>query len=241
MSPEPTPPNPKRAELKPLERSVFSHVSHWLYAGWERLRRGWFRWAHLNQERPWFLFVLATVVALDGVMVLLPGDVLVALAVLSNPSAWRRIAVYCGLGGAIGAFCLYLLLHQFGKAPLRQLQDLTGGGESSSLSELNARAPDLDAGLVAVTQDHAPRWHKFKAFFARYGLFSLALGSLLPLFSWPVVILAGLTTDRWWEVLFWLVVGRQARYWLGCFGLREGWAMFQALREEAQAHKRPAP
>jgi membrane protein YqaA with SNARE-associated domain len=234
---QPQDPEPKRAELKAYERSFFGHLSHWLWAGWDRLRRGWFRWAHLNQQKPWFLFVLAAVVAVDGVLVLLPGDVLVALAVLSNPAGWRRIAFYAGMGGTIGAFCLYLILHQFGKAPLQQWQAFAGGGEISRLSELNARSPDLDAGLVAVTQDHAPRWHKFKAFFARYGLFSLALGSLLPLFSWPVVILAGLSTDRWWEVLFWLFVGRQARYWLGCFGLREGWAMFQALREEAQSHR----
>lgn len=237
MSPKPNSPKPRRAELKPLERSIFGHLSHWLVKGWERVRQAWFRWAQLNQSKAWFPFFIAAVVAVDSMIVVLPGDVLVALAVLSNPAAWRRIAFYAGMGATIGAFTLYLLLFHYGKAPLNKLAELGAPTGVQDLSELSANTPDVEAGIAAVAQTPAPKWERFRAFFARFGLFSLALGSVIPLFSWPPVILAGLSTDRWWEVLFWLILGRQARYWIGCFGFREGWAMFTALREEAQAQR----
>lgn len=227
----------KRPELKPMERSVFGRMSQLLFAAMDRLHRAWLSWAHLNQRKPWFPIMVGLVVAIDAVIVVLPGDVLVALAVLSNPAAWRKLAVYAGLGGAIGAFCLYMLLFQFGKAPLDRLAELGAPAGVEHLNDLNASQPDVEAGLAAVTQHKPPKWERARDFFNRFGLFSLALGSLIPLFSWPPVVLAGLSTNRWWEVLFWLLIGRQARYWLACFGLREGWAMFQALREEAQTHR----
>lgn len=229
----------QRPPLKPLERSVFGGISHVLYAVWERIQKAWFRWAELNQQKVWFPYFVACVVALDAMIVVLPGDVLVALAVLSNPAQWKRLAIFAGLGGALGAFLLYLSLAHFGKAPLDQLVQLGSPAGVENISQLNNNQPDLETGLAAVTQSQPPKWDKARAFFDRFGLFSLALGSVIPLFSWPPVVLAGLSTDRWWEVLFWLLLGRQARYWLGCFGMREGWAMFQALREEAQAHKKP--
>ncbi len=232
---------PVRPPLRPLERSIFGKLSHLLYAGWERLQKAWFKWAQLNQEKPWFPFFVASIVALDAIVVVLPGDVVVALAVLSNPAQWKRLAVYAGLGGALGAFILYASLAHYGKAPLDKLAQLGAPAGVEQLSDLSASQPDLEGGLAAMTQSAPPKWEKARAFFDRFGLFSLALGSVIPLFSWPPVVLAGLSTDRWWEVLFWLLIGRQARYWLGCFGVREGWAMFQALREEAQSHRQPEP
>lgn len=87
----------KKPELKAMERSVFGRISQLLFAAGDRLRQAWMGWAKLNQRKPWFPFLIGLVVAVDAVVVVLPGDVLVALAVLSNPAAWRRLAVYAGL------------------------------------------------------------------------------------------------------------------------------------------------
>lgn len=227
----------EKPQLKPLERSIFGRLSHWAVNGFERVQRAWVRWADLNQHAAWFPFALAAVVALDAVVVLLPGDVLVALAILSNAGAWKRTATWSGLGSALGAFALYLVVWRYGKAPLDHLAAMSGTVGVGGLSEALATGqPDLEAGLAAMGLQQ-PTWQSARAFFDKYGVVSLALGSVVPFISWPLVIIAGVSTERWWEVLFWLLLGRQARYWVLGFGLREGWAMFQALREEAQAHR----
>ena len=153
--------------------------------------------------------------AFDAFVVIIPGDVVVALAALSNPQAWRRLAVFAGLGSALGAFALYMVIHHFGK---RALDNMAASG--------------LDL----------PSWQSARGFFKQYGLFSLALGSLLPGGTWPPVVMAGLSTDRWATVLGWLFLGRLTRFFLLSLGMREGWAMFQAVKKEARAQKeKPAP
>jgi len=222
--------------IKPLEHSIFVRISNVILALWEKIQNTWFRWAKLNQHAAWFPFFVGSVVAVDSMIVILPGDVVVALAVLSNPGKWKRLAVYSGLGSLLGAFCLYLVLHNFGKSPLDQLSSL---GVTTSFEELNAMSatsPDLEAGL-AVVGSTPPKWDLARAFFDKYGLYSLALGSLVPFMSWPPVVMAGLSTDNWGAVFLLLLLGRLARYFLFCFGVREGWAMFQTLREQAKEKK----
>jgi membrane protein YqaA with SNARE-associated domain len=221
-----------------LERSIFGQLSHWLLTGFEKVQKAWFRWADLNQHAAWFPLAIAATVALDAVIVVLPGDVIVALAIISNAGAWKKTAAWSGLGSGLGAFALYLLVLQYGKAPLDQLAVFSGATGLSDLSgALSTGQPDLEAGISAMGLQDPPTWATAREFFNKHGLVSLAFGSVIPFFSWPLVIIAGVSSDRWWEVLFWLLLGRQARYWILGFGLREGWAMFQALREEAQVHR----
>jgi membrane protein YqaA with SNARE-associated domain len=160
----------------------------------------------------------------------------VALSVLSNPGKWRRLALYSGLGSLVGAFCLYLILLQFGKSPLDQLAGLGVPGTFEGINAMGTSAPDLESGLAAVGTV-PPKWELARAFFDKYGLYSLALGSLVPFMSWPPVVMAGLSSDRWFMVLLLLAVGRLLRYFILCFGVREGWAMFQTLREQAKEKK----
>lgn len=196
--------------LKPLEHSIFVRVAKFILALWERAQQVWVRWAALNQHAAWFPFMLAAVVGFDSMVVILPGDVVVALAVLSNPPKWKRLAVFSAIGSALGAFVLYLVLHYYGKAALDQLT-----------------AQGLEQ----------PHWQWARHFFKKWGLYSLAIGSLLPGMGWPPVVMAGLSTDNWPAVLALLFVGRLARYLLLSFGMREGWAMFQTLREQAKEKK----
>lgn len=231
---------PKPAPLKPLERSIFGRLAQFLVRLWGRLQRAWFRWAELNQHSPWFPFFIAAIVAIDAIVVVLPGDVVVALAVLSNPSAWKRLAVWAGLGSALGALLVFITLSHFGREALDHLAALGAPTATmEQLGDLNAEQADLEAGFAALS-DPQPVWQRARNFFQHYGLFSLAFTSVLPLLSWPTVLVAGLSSDRWLEAFLWLLVGRQARYWIGCFGVREGWAMFQTLREEAQSQRRSA-
>jgi membrane protein YqaA with SNARE-associated domain len=192
----------------------------------------------LNQHAPWFPYLVAGIVGLDAIVVILPGDVIMALATLSNPSAWRRMAILTGLASALGSFALYLFLLFYGKAPIEHALAWVGAPSTvQALSESSAIQPDLEGGLAAVGATEPPRWEKAKAFYDRFGLASLALGSLIPFFSWPPVVIAGLLSDKWVQVLLYLLVGRLLRYLLLCFGLREGWAMFTTLRQQARVHK----
>jgi membrane protein YqaA with SNARE-associated domain len=193
-------------ELSPRERSFLGKIAHGLLALWNQLQNIWVRFADSSQHAWWFPFVLATLVAFDALVVVLPGDVVVSLAVLSNPRRWFRIAVVSAVGSTLGSFALYLLVHHFGREGLDHLT-------SSGLS--------------------FPRWQNARGFFEHYGLFSLSLGSLLPGGTWPPVVMAGLSDDRWVLVLALLLLGRLTRFFVLSFGTREGWAIFQAVKQEA--------
>jgi membrane protein DedA with SNARE-associated domain len=205
-------PSSNKAPLKPLEVSVFGGISRFILAFWDRIQRTWFRWAELNQHSAWFPFFIAGIVSVDSIIVILPGDVIMALAILSNPGKWKKLAFLTGVGSAIGAFLLYLALRTYGKVPLDHM--------AAAMESVGAGGP--------------PKWDMARSFFKEYGLASLAIGSLIPLFSWPPVVLAGLSSDQWFLVLVYLLVGRQVRYWLLSFGVREGWAMFTTLRQQAK-------
>ena len=194
-------------ELSPRERSFFGKIAHWLLALWSQLKQAWIRCAEASQTAWGFPLVLAALVGFDAFVVVLPGDVVVALAVLSNPKGWRKTAAVSAVGSALGAFALYLVIHHFGK---RALDNMAASG--------------LDL----------PRWQGARGFFKQYGLFALALGSLMPGFTWPPVVMAGLSTDRWATVLGWLLLGRLTRFTLLSLGTREGWAAFQAVKQEAR-------
>jgi membrane protein YqaA with SNARE-associated domain len=197
-------------ELTPREQSMFGKIAHWLFALWNQLRLAWVRFAESSQNAWWFPLALGGLVAFDGFVVVLPGDVVVALAVLSNPKGWRKTAIVSAIGSALGAFALYMVIHHFGK---RALDNMAASG--------------LDL----------PRWQTARGFFKQYGLFSLALGSVLPGGTWPPVVMAGLSTDRWATVLGWLFLGRLTRFFLLSLGTREGWAVFQAVKKEAREQR----
>jgi membrane protein YqaA with SNARE-associated domain len=193
-------------ELSPRERSLLGKIAQGLVAVWNQLQLAWVRFADSSQHAWWFPFLLATLVAFDAFVVILPGDVVVSLAVLSNPRRWYRLALVSAVGSTLGSFALYLVIHHFGK---RGLDNLTASGLEF------------------------PRWQDARGFFRHYGLFSLVLGSLLPGGSWPPVVMAGLSDDRWAVVLSLLMLGRLARFFVLSFGTREGWAIFQAVKQEA--------
>ncbi len=173
----------------------------------------WARFSESSQHAWWYPLVLATLVGFDALVVVLPGDLVVALSVLSNPSRWKRIAVVSAVGSTLGSFLLYLLVRHFGTHILEHI---------------------AHSGL------DLPRWQSARGFFKRWGLFSLALGSILPGGSWPPVVMAGLATDRWTLVLVSLFAGRLTRFLALSFGIREGWAVFQAIKQEAQEARRPS-
>jgi membrane protein YqaA with SNARE-associated domain len=200
-------PNPNRPTQ---EHSRFGKLAYWLVEIWNQLRAAWIRFAESSQNAWWFPFVLGALVAFDAFVVVLPGDVMVALAVLSNPKGWRKTALVSAIGSALGAFALYLVIHHFGK---------------EALDHMNA------SGLAQ------PSWQRARGLFKQYGLFSLALGSVIPGGTWPPVVLAGLSTDHWLTVFGWLFLGRFARFFLLSWGTREGWAMFQAVKQEALDQK----
>jgi membrane protein YqaA with SNARE-associated domain len=194
---------------KSLEASAHATLSLWA-----RVKRVWFRWADLNQHAAWFPFLVGAIVAFDAMVVVLPGDVIVVLAVLSNPKAWRKTMAFASVGGALGAFVLFLLVRDTGGVFLDKLQSFN--------SELGAPT----------------HWSQARHFFRQYGVWSLAFGSVIPLLSWPPVILAGLAKSPALPVLFCLLIGRFARYLIVCYGIRYGWAFFQTVK--AQAHEERA-
>ncbi|HXC64967.1 MAG TPA: VTT domain-containing protein [bacterium] len=197
-------------ELSPRESSIFGNLARWLVLLWRRVARAWHRFAVINQRAPWFPLALGALVAFDALVVVIPGDAVVALVVLSNPQGWRKTAIISGVGSALGAFALYLLILHFGKAPLDQM---------------TASGMDL------------PRLEQARGFFNHYGLMSLAIGSVIPGFTWPPVVMAGLSTGHWPEVLGWLLLGRTVRFFVISFSARESWAMIHAVRREALERK----
>lgn len=204
---------PEKAPLKKIEAGILDRLAALILGLWSQAKRAWFRWAELNQHSSWFPFFVGAMVALDAIIVVLPADVIVILAVLSNPKAWKRTWLASGLGSVLGAFILFLLVRQ------------TGGSFLNDLSEMN-KALGAEDG-----------WQHARVFFKEYGLSSLAIGSVLPLFSWPPVILAGLAHSEVLPVLGYLLVGRMVRYLLICWGTREGWAVFQTVRDKAREEK----
>ena len=224
---------PDKPPLKPFERSIFTWISQGVLALWDRIHKAWFRWAEMNQHARWFPFLVATMVGLDSIIVLFPGDLLVGLAVLSNPRAWKKLALAGGLGSALGAFALYLLVHHYGKVSLDHLSVVA----PTSVEELSQPSPEqgtLEETIAPVNVKHRSKLEVAKTFYKKYGPFSLLLGSIIPFFGWLPVIAAGLLTDAWFQILLALLVGRLIKFWLVAFGVREGWAMFTTLKDEAQ-------
>jgi membrane protein DedA with SNARE-associated domain len=207
----PSKPSP---ELSPRESSVLGNLARWLVLLWRRIARAWHRFAVINQQAPWFPLALAALVAFDALVVVIPGDAVVALVVLSNPQGWRKTAIISGVGSALGAFALYLLILHFGKAPLDQM---------------------------AASGIELPHLESARGFFNHWGLASLAIGSVIPGFTWPPVVMAGLSTSRWPEVLAWLLLGRTVRFFIISISAREGWAMIHAVRREALDKKDKKP
>ncbi len=207
-----TPPQIKyKIEQKTLETSA-----HMTLSLWGRAKRTWFRWAEMNQHSSWFPYFIAFVVGLDAMVILLPGDIIVVLAVLSNPGAWRKTMFSAGIGGALGGFLCFMLVRE------------TGGQFLDELQSLNA------------TLGMAGNWEHARGFFRDHGLSSLLIGSVIPGFSYPPVILAGLAKAPAFPVLGYLVAGRLLRYLILCYGVRYGWAFFQTVRNEAREERAKA-
>jgi membrane protein YqaA with SNARE-associated domain len=228
----------EKTPLKAYERSLFTKLAHLVLALWNRIQTAWFRWADLNQHSAWFPFLVGALVALDSLIVILPGDLLIALSVLSNPRGWKKLALAGGIGSALGAFCLYLMIHQFGPVTLENLSNV---GAPTSVEELSQPSPpqsDLEESLAPINVTHRTRLQVAKTFYRKYGgPWSLALGSVIPFFGWLPVVAAGLLSDAWFQILMCLLLGRIVRFWIVAFGMREGWAMFTTLRDEAKQQK----
>lgn len=240
-------------DLSPREKSVLKRPVHWLVASWDQLHRAWLRLADTSQHAWWFPLALGAVVAFDSFIIILPGDLMVALAVLSNPAAWRRTALAAGLGSALGAFGLYLAICQFSPDFLKRLPGLGAKAPAevaaplaqgrAGLSETQAAIEDAlpfaeeeGDGKDAKAPPPAPALpSKPVRHFTHASLF---VGSLLPGGSWPPVVWAGLQQWPALPVLGWLLLGRLLRFLLVGFGVREGWAIFKAVRQEAQKQRR---
>ena len=177
---------------------------------WHRLQSVWFRWAEYNQHHPMFLVFVSLLVAIDAIVIVLPGDVVLILAVLSNPSKWKRIWLAGAVGGIIGGMALVWMVQSWGAEFFTSFAQSLGAGSN-----------------IEVMQ----RW------FNEYGLVTIAVGSCIPGASWTPVLLAGLAGSPLGEVFAWLVLGRTVRYFIFCFGTREGWAVFHTIREKAKAEK----
>jgi membrane protein YqaA with SNARE-associated domain len=156
--------------------------------------------------------------------------------VLSNPRAWKKLAIAGGLGSALGAFGLYVLVHHYGKTSLDQLSVVA----PTSVEELSQPSPEqgtLEETIAPVNVKHRSKLEVAKSFYKKYGPFSLILGSIIPFFAWLPVIAAGLLSDAWFQILLALLAGRLIKFWLVAFGVREGWAMFTTLKDEAKQQK----
>jgi membrane protein YqaA with SNARE-associated domain len=208
--------NPRQPGKHTLEEKTLEVSAHATLSLWGRIQRVWFRWADINQHAHWFPFLIGAIVAADAIIVLLPGDVLVVLAVMSNPKAWRKTMGFAALGGALGGFILFLLVRNTGGEFLNGLQA-------------------IQSGLGATAS-----WEHARNFFREYGVFSIAIGSVIPLFSWPPVILAGLAQSDILFVLLCLLIGRFARYLILCYGVRYGWAFFQTVKAQAREERAKA-
>lgn len=208
--------NPEHQTKPSIESKTLEASAHATLNAWGRIKRMWFRWADLNQHAAWFPFFIGAVVGADAIIVVLPGDVLVVLAVLSNPKAWRKTMGAAALGGAIGGFVLFMLVRE------------TGGSFLNDLQAMNAS--------MGVNQS----WEHARNFFREYGLASIAIGSAIPLFSWPPVILAGLAQSDALLVALYLLIGRFTRYLILCYGIRYGWAFFQELKSQAREERAQA-
>ncbi len=179
---------------------------------WKKLQDSWFKWADLNQHSRWFPVFLACLAAVDAYFMVLPGDTVLLLAVLSSPKRWKREALSFAIGSVLGAFLLFLTIRATGESWPAHWNPL-----------VHPAAPPGAA----------------REFFAKHGLFSLALGSLIPGLSWPTVILAGFSNGPVLLALLYLVVGRFLRYGLLCFGVKEGWTLFRAVKTKVLDSKPP--
>lgn len=199
-----------------IEKKTLETSAHMTLGLWVRVKHAWFRWAELNQHSHWFPFFIGAIVCADAIIVVLPGDIVVALAVLSNPKAWRQTWVASSIGSALGAFILYLFVAH------------TGG---KYLDELQA---------VNEAMGAAAKWENAREFVKQWGVWSLTLGSVIPFFSIPPVILAGLAKSPALAVLGCLVLGRFLRFLIITYGVLYGWAFFQTIRLQAKEEREKA-
>jgi membrane protein YqaA with SNARE-associated domain len=201
-----TPPQVK----SPIEKKALEASAKVTLGFWGKLKQMWFGWAEINKHSPWFPFALAVLVGLDAIVVVLPGEIFAVSAVLSNPNAWKKIAFSAGIGSALGALALLLLVRHFG-----------GGWVDHWTHQL---------GMETT-------WKQAAGFFREHGLSALMIGSLLPGLTWPPVVFAGLSKGAIFPAFLYLLVGRCARYALLCFSCREGWALFHTVKNKAREER----
>ena len=142
----------------PIEKKALEASAKVTLGFWDKLKHMWFTWAEINKHSPWFPFVLAFFIGLDAIIVVLPGEILSVGAVLSNPNSWKKIALYSGLGSALGSLLLLLLVRHFGSGWIDHWAQQIG----------------MDA-----------TWKHATGFFKDHGLSALMIGSLLPGLAWP--------------------------------------------------------
>jgi membrane protein DedA with SNARE-associated domain len=181
---------------------------------WDAAHRAWIRWAEFNGHAGWFMPLLGVIVFVDGMLVVLPGDLLVVLSTLANVRRnWWRTALAATLGRTAAFFTLYLLSIHLGAGALHGMLDWTVKPESWA---------------------HAQDW------FGRWGLLSIPFFSLLPFAAQLPPVLAGLSHADPLPVAGAILAGNALRYLIICFGLREGWAALRFIREHAHREKEKA-
>ncbi len=252
-NPAAPPENPESEhELKISEKAMQASAKVTLTL-WQKLRNAWDRWVHLNRDAHWFPWFIGFVAYFDAIILFLPGDPLVGLAVLGNPKKWKKTWLISGIASALGAWTMFLLFRMNHSGIIDSLSsalnvDFTATHpcelfqtKNASLIEFTHHWPGFSwLGWVFEVMRDGMAWAC--NFFGRSILVWLVLGSVLPGLSWPPVVMAGLSglsEVHPLPVLICLLAGRIMRFFIISYLAVEGLSFAQALRRARDKKQEP--
>lgn len=152
---------------------------------WQSKLRSWVRFLQNFTDRFWYAPLLGLLAALDNFVLVIPNDGLLISSALLLPKRWFSLALYVGIGSALGASVLAGLVKYQG---LPWILDLYPG------------------------VDQTAAWAFTMKFFDQYGLWLLFAVAVTPFVQQPAVILAALAGTHLWILAAVVFIGRFIKF-----------------------------
>lgn len=161
-------------------------------------------------SRPWYLPMIASLIALDLFVGFIPSDGLVVSSALLKPRRWIATSLWATTGSALGALALGALAGHFGEPLVRAVRPGVLGSSA---------------------------WLRVAEFLRHYGPMALAAMAFGPLPQQPAVAICGLAHMPLLTVFLTVFLGRGAKYSLFAWSASHAPRLlrrWRATREAAQ-------
>jgi membrane protein YqaA with SNARE-associated domain len=139
---------------------------------------------------PGYVFLIALFAALDAFIFIIPTELLMVTAVISQKKRWIFIPIWIAIGSTLGAGLLAIFVEKYGQAFVQHWM------------------PHVI---------HSKSWAQTEHFFKNNGGWTLPLIAISPIPQQPAVILASLLEMDLFVIILGVLAGRLVKYILICW------------------------